>query len=92
MTSEIKATFEIKGWDEQAFDEAVGVAKLTSASVSKEYAGDIDGSSAIEWLTSPTARPCSLDLSASKGPSVDGVAASGCNTSAHLRTVQRGPR
>ena len=50
MTSEIKATFEIKGWDEQPFDEAIGVAKLTSASVSKEYAGDIDGSSATEWL------------------------------------------
>jgi hypothetical protein len=50
MTSEIKATFEIKGWDEQPFDEAVGVAKLTSTSVSKEYAGDIDGSSSTEWL------------------------------------------
>jgi Protein of unknown function (DUF3224) len=50
MNSEIKATFEIKGWEEQPFDEAVGVAKLTSASVSKEYAGDIDGSSATEWL------------------------------------------
>lgn len=50
MTSEIKATFEIKGWNEQPFDEAIGVAKLTSASVSKEYVGDIDGSSATEWL------------------------------------------
>jgi hypothetical protein len=50
MTLEIRATFEIKGWDEQPFDEAVGVAKLTSASVSKEYAGDIDGSSVTEWL------------------------------------------
>ncbi len=31
MSSEINATFEIKGWDEQPFDEAVGVAKLTKA-------------------------------------------------------------
>lgn len=51
MTSEaISATFEIKGWDEQPFDEAVGVAKLTRASVAKEYSGDIEGSSATEWL------------------------------------------
>jgi len=50
MTSEISATFEIKAWDEQPFDEAVGVAKLTRASVAKEYAGDIEGSSATEWL------------------------------------------
>jgi hypothetical protein len=48
--AEINATFEIKGWDEEPFDEAVGVAKLTQASVGKEYAGDIDGTSATEWL------------------------------------------
>ena len=50
MTSEISATFEIKGWEEQPFDEAVGVAKLTKASVVKEYSGDVEGSSATEWL------------------------------------------
>jgi hypothetical protein len=50
MASEIRATFEIKGWDEQPFDEAVGVAKLTQASVAKEYAGDVEGTSATEWL------------------------------------------
>jgi hypothetical protein len=46
----ISASFEIKGWDEQPFDESVGVAKLTKASVDKEYTGDIDGSSTTEWL------------------------------------------
>jgi hypothetical protein len=50
MSSKISATFEIKGWDEQPFDESVGVSKLTRASVAKEYAGDIEGSSATEWL------------------------------------------
>jgi len=50
VTSEISATFEIKSWDEQPFDEAVGVAKLTKASVVKEYAGDVEASSATEWL------------------------------------------
>jgi hypothetical protein len=39
MASEISARFEIKGWDEQPFDEAVGVAKLTKASVAREYTG-----------------------------------------------------
>jgi hypothetical protein len=29
MTQQIQATFEIKDWDEQPFDEAVGVSKLT---------------------------------------------------------------
>ena len=48
--TEISATFEIKGWDEQPFDETVGVAKLTKASVAKEYAGDVEGTSATEWL------------------------------------------
>ena len=50
MTTEISATFEIKGWEEQPFDEAVGVAKLTKASVAKQYADDIEGTSATEWL------------------------------------------
>ena len=50
MSRKLRATFEIKGWDEQPFDEAVGVSKLTSASVAKEYGGDIEGTSATEWL------------------------------------------
>lgn len=50
MTTEIRAAFEIKSWDEKPFDEAVGVAKLTKASVAKEYSGDVEGSSATEWL------------------------------------------
>jgi hypothetical protein len=50
MTSEVRASFEIKGWDERPFDEGVGVAKLTKASVAKEYGGDVEGSSATEWL------------------------------------------
>jgi Protein of unknown function (DUF3224) len=50
VTSEISATFEIKGWDEKPFDETSGGAKLTKASVAKEYSGDIEASSATEWL------------------------------------------
>lgn len=50
MTMELKAAFQIQGWDEQPFDEGVGVAKLTMAAVTKAYTGDVDGSSATEWL------------------------------------------
>jgi Protein of unknown function (DUF3224) len=49
-TLKISATFEIKDWNERPFDEMVGVAKLTTASVAKEYAGDVEGTSATEWL------------------------------------------
>ena len=58
----LNATFEVTSWDEQPFDERAGLAKLTRASVAKSYSGDVDGSSATEWLMaySPTpARPSS---------------------------------
>ena len=50
MDRHINSDFEVTNWDEAPFDEAVGVAKLTRASVSKKYHGDIDGTSATEWL------------------------------------------
>ena len=50
MAGTVQATFEITGWDEQPFDEGAGVSKLTRASVGKQYAGDIDATSATEWL------------------------------------------
>ena len=46
----IEGAFEIGSWDEAPFDEAVGVAKLTRASVTKTYSGDVEGTSATEWL------------------------------------------
>ena len=46
----IEATFEVTSWDEQPFDDGVGVSKLTRAVVAKEYAGDITGTSTTEWL------------------------------------------
>jgi hypothetical protein len=50
MTFEINAKFEIKSWDEGPFDEGAEVAKLTKASVAKEYSGGVEGTSATEWL------------------------------------------
>ena len=45
-----KASFEVKDWQEDEFDSADGAAKLTKASVRKEYSGDITGTSVTEWV------------------------------------------
>jgi hypothetical protein len=50
MGTQVSATFEVKSWDENPFDERTGLPKVTRASVTKEYSGDIDGVSATEWL------------------------------------------
>lgn len=50
MGTAINATFAVESWDEQPFDEATGLPKLTHASVTKRFSGDIDGESATEWL------------------------------------------
>ena len=46
----LKAQFEIKSWDEQPFDEGVGLAKLTHAVVEKAYSGDLEATSVTQWL------------------------------------------
>jgi hypothetical protein len=51
MGTQITSTFEVKSWDENPFgEEAAGLPKLTRASVTKAYSGDIDGASLTEWL------------------------------------------
>lgn len=50
MTDQVKAEFQVTSWAETPFDEGTGVAKLTEALVSKEYSGDIEGTSSTKWL------------------------------------------
>lgn len=50
--STVDATFEVTSWNEEPFDASVGVSKLTRASVQKAYSGDVEGTSATEWLMS----------------------------------------
>ena len=50
MTGQVKAGFQVTSWEETSFDEGIGVAKLTEALVSKEYSGDIEGTSSTKWL------------------------------------------
>jgi hypothetical protein len=47
----MEATFEIAGWDEKTIDEWEG-GKLTRASVSKRYSGDVEGEAVLEYLMS----------------------------------------
>jgi hypothetical protein len=50
MGTHVEARFEVTGWDETPFDDGVGVSKLTEALVSKNYTGDVDGTSTTKWL------------------------------------------
>ncbi len=50
MSGRATATFEIKGWDEKPYDELEGGPKLTRARVNKAFRGDIEGTSALEYL------------------------------------------
>ena len=44
------ARFAIKSWDEKPYSENQGEPKLSRASVTKTYTGDIEGESQVEYL------------------------------------------
>ena len=46
------STFEVKNWDENPILEANGGSKVTRATVSKSFDGDIAGEGTVEWLMS----------------------------------------
>ena len=50
MNTDARCTFQITGWDEKTYQEIDGGAKLTQAKVTQSYAGDIEGTSGIEYL------------------------------------------
>jgi hypothetical protein len=45
-----KGTFDIKSWDEKPISEGNGLPKITRAIVSKTFAGEIEGTSTLEYL------------------------------------------
>lgn len=45
-----KATFEMKSWEEKAYDESDGSPKLSRAQITKVYHGDIEAKSTLEYL------------------------------------------
>src|SRR5437899_8821126 len=50
MKTTATARFAIKSWDEKAYREGPGRPKLTRASVTKTYSGDIEGEGQVEYL------------------------------------------
>jgi len=46
----INGSFQNTSWDEATVEELDGGAKLTRASVTQDFTGDIEGDGAVEWL------------------------------------------
>lgn len=44
------ARFAIRSWDEKAYDERPALPRLTRASVTKTFTGDIEGESHVEYV------------------------------------------
>src|ERR1700688_1442408 len=50
MTAHATGKFKIQSFDEQTSAEIEGGGKLTRASVTQAFSGDIEGDGAVEWL------------------------------------------
>ena len=50
MKQSASARFAIKSWDEKPYSEGPDSPKMTRASVTKTYSGDIAGEGAVEYL------------------------------------------
>jgi len=50
MTTHATGTFEFKSWDEKPYSEVEGGPKLTRASVTNSFHGDVEGDSTLEYL------------------------------------------
>src|SRR5947208_10215641 len=50
MKNTANARFSISAWDEKPYSEGQGLPKLTRASVTKTFTGDIEGEGQVEYL------------------------------------------
>lgn len=50
MTKRATATFQVKTWDEEPYNEIDQGPKLTRVSVTKSFHGDIEGEGVLEYL------------------------------------------
>src|SRR3989337_3685092 len=55
MTTRARAVFQVTGWHEQPYEDLEGSGKLTRASVTQTFSGDIEGDGAVTWLMAYTA-------------------------------------
>ncbi len=47
---DLQATFDVESWDEKPFAEAPDTAKITQATVTRKYSGDVTGTSDTVWV------------------------------------------
>ena len=52
MSTQAAGGFKVKSWDEKPFKELEGGGKLTRATVTQAFHGDIDGDGEVEFLMS----------------------------------------
>jgi hypothetical protein len=50
MTKSANARFAIKNWDEKPYSEGKDLPKLTRATVTKTFTGDVEGEGRLEYL------------------------------------------
>jgi len=50
MSSRASATFQVTNWDEKPYHEGEGEPKLTRATVTKTFTGDLEGEGVVEYL------------------------------------------
>ena len=50
--AKLEGEFEVTSWDEDTYQKLEGERKLTKASVTQKFTGDLAGSGAVEWLMS----------------------------------------
>lgn len=50
MKHTANARFAIKSWDEKPYSEGPGVPKMTRATVTKSFTGDIEGESQVDYV------------------------------------------
>lgn len=50
MSTHASGTMDVKTWDEKPYDEIGGGAKLTRASATQSFHGDIEGAGTVEYL------------------------------------------
>lgn len=50
MARQARGRFEVKSWDEKPYAEMGDGRKLTRASVTQRFTGDIEGEGSVQWL------------------------------------------
>ena len=50
MSTRASATFQVTNWDEKPYHEEKGEPKLTRATVTKTFRGELEGESVVEYL------------------------------------------